>query len=363
MESIYWVISWACHRKCAHCYDDRFRPYVRGELARVVAEGEAAYRRIIDNLPEDFSYLDPDHLDAEGKPERRRGRLILAGGEVLLDAVREPLFYPTLDAVNARYGKAAPRLSMQTTGDILEERHIEDMLERGMWLIAIASIDDFHVGLEGDKKFRLMDKIRRMMEKFGVEEANLSATRDHRVGLPKARDYLAEDGPFFMFFGAQPDLWIGELWPRGRAFMNGLSTATMDVNFCARWAGGRGFLNYGWAGSEVGVEPDGSVFPCCLKTKAPLGNLTEEKLTDILDSLKGHPAFEAINAGDPAAMGEFAGWSRETFAARAQVVDPKGRPYGNLCLGCDAFFEERLGVVLREKRAERAATRRHAELV
>ena len=32
MESIYYVMSWACHRKCVHCYEDRFRPYVRGEL-------------------------------------------------------------------------------------------------------------------------------------------------------------------------------------------------------------------------------------------------------------------------------------------------------------------------------------------
>jgi hypothetical protein len=32
MESIYYVMAWACHRKCRHCYEDRFRPYVRGEL-------------------------------------------------------------------------------------------------------------------------------------------------------------------------------------------------------------------------------------------------------------------------------------------------------------------------------------------
>ena len=31
MESIYYVAAWACHRRCDHCYEDRFRPYVRGE--------------------------------------------------------------------------------------------------------------------------------------------------------------------------------------------------------------------------------------------------------------------------------------------------------------------------------------------
>lgn len=358
MESIYWVITWACHRKCVHCYDDRFRPYVREELARVIGEGQAAYERIVENLPEDFTYLDPHRLTPEGAPQRRRGRLILAGGEPLLDTVREPLFYPVLEAVNARYGRGrGPLLSMQTTGDILEERHIEEMLERGVWLIAVASIDDFHVGHEGDKKFALMDKIRRMMEKFGVEEAAMAAASDHRVNLPMARDYLIEPGPFFVFFGAQPELWIGEIWPRGRAWLNGLSNAGYETNFCARWAGGRGFLNYGWAGSEVGIQPDGSVFPCCLKTKAPLGNVAEEKLIDILDSLKGHPAFEAINDGDPEAMGEFAGWSRATFKDRSHINDPTGRPYGNMCIGCDAFFQEKLGAVLAEKRAERLAKR------
>ena len=38
MESIYYVMSFACHRRCKHCYDDRFRPYVRGDLNAVVHE-------------------------------------------------------------------------------------------------------------------------------------------------------------------------------------------------------------------------------------------------------------------------------------------------------------------------------------
>ena len=53
----------------------------------------------------------------------------------------------------------------------------------------------------------------------------------------------------------------------------------------------------------MSIDPDGNVFPCCLKTARPLGNLTEEPLLDILDSLAGHPVFEAINAGKPERMG------------------------------------------------------------
>jgi len=40
VESIYYVMAWACHRKCKHCYEDRFQPYVRDALEAVVGEAE-----------------------------------------------------------------------------------------------------------------------------------------------------------------------------------------------------------------------------------------------------------------------------------------------------------------------------------
>jgi hypothetical protein len=288
---------------------------------------------------------------------RRRGRLILAGGEVLLDGVREELFHPVLDAVGARWGGSAPHVSIQTTGDLLTPRFIEEMLARGVGTIAIAGMDDFHVGLEGDAKLALMERIRAMMAPLGVGEIGLGAARDPRLGVPNAREDDAGGGPFFLFFGAQPELWIGELWPRGRAFTNGLSRATYATNFCARWSGGKRFLDHDEAGSEVAIEPDGSVYPCCLKTRAPLGNLTEERLLDVLASLRGHPAFEAINDGDPERMGEAAGFGRDAFRRAATVTDPTGRALANVCLGCDAYFAERLGAELARIRAARLAAR------
>jgi hypothetical protein len=345
MEAIYWVLTWACHRKCKHCYDDRFRPYVRDELTRVVAEGQRAYHKILANLPDDFSFIDAG-------AKRRRGLLVLAGGELLIDGVREELFYPVLDAIRERWGEAAPHISVQTTGDILTPQHINEMLGRGVGTIAIASIDDFHVGLEGEKKFDLMARIRTMMAAAGVTETSLGGARDPRLETPAP---ARGPGPHFLFFGAQPELWIGELWPRGRAWTNGLSNATYDTNFCARWSGGKNFLNHGKAGSEIAIEPDGAIYPCCLKTKAPLGNLTEEKLLDILNSLRGHPAFEAINRGDPEAMGEAFGWSRAEFRTRSSQTDPTGKTMANVCLGCDAFFAEVLGAEIARIRTERLA--------
>lgn len=349
MQAVYWVLTWACHRKCRHCYDDRFRPYVRDDLKRVVGEGQAAYRSILANLPDDMTFRDP----ATG--ERKRTLLVLAGGELLIDGVREVLFYPVLEAIRERWGDNAPYVSVQTTGDVLTPEYIDAMLTRGVRTIAVASIDDYHVGLEGEKKFAFMNDIRAMMAAKGVSEIDLGGARDPKLkaSTPSTGREAMGSGPFFLFFGAQPDLWIGELWPRGRAWANGLSNADYKTNFCARWSGGKNFMNYGEAGSEVAIEPDGSVYPCCLKTKAPLGNLTEERLTDILDSLKGHPAFEAINRGDPEAMGLDAGWSREKYREESIRNDPKDRQMQNVCLGCDAFFEKHLKVEIERLRAKR----------
>ena len=158
------------------------------------------------------------------------------------------------------------------------------------------------------------------------------------------------------FFGATADMWIGKLWPRGRAAANGLSSAKMADNFCAQWSGGRGFLEPG-EGSEVSIEPAGSVYPCCLKTRHAIGSLREERLEDMLASLRGHAAFEAINRGEPQRMGETFGWSQAEFLSRSRTRKPDGGEYANLCIGCDRFHDAVLGPEidrLRESRLARA---------
>jgi hypothetical protein len=354
MQSIYWVLTWACHRKCVHCYDDRFRPYVRGALDAVVGEGRRAYDAILANLPDDMTWT-----DAAGV--RQPTTLILAGGELLIDGVREELFYPVLEAIRRRWPEAPPRLSMQTTGDVLQPAYLDDMIARGVTTIAIASIDDYHVGMKGERKFRFMDRIRAMMAERGVREVSLGGAKSDKLKSPDPAARPRSGEPTFLFFGAQEDLWIGELWPRGRAWANGLSNAGYSTNFCARWSGAKNFLKMHEAGSEIAVEPDGSIYPCCLKTKAPLGSLAEERLGDILGSVAALPAIRALNEGDPEGMGLAGGWSREAFRAKSSSVDGAGRKVTNTCLGCDRYFEEHLSADLAALRTARLAQKKTAQ--
>ena len=341
MESIYYVLCWACHRRCRHCYEDRFRPYLRSDLGRVVAEAERNAPRIVANLPKWLRWMDRSGPE----PVERGGRIILAGGEALLDPVRERVTYPTIERLTRRYAGQDVRILVQTTGDLLTPSIVRDLVSLGVWQISVAGVDDFHVGMEGpERQAAFVTRLDAMMAAEGVRRAGLSAER---------RAWFEEEAPLYSVFGATPDAWIGKLWPRGRAWANGLSTATLADNFCARWSGGMNFLRTAEAGSEVAVEPDGSVYPCCLKTGAPLGNLTEEPLDAILDSLRDDPAFQAIDRGEPQRMGLRDGWSEAEFLARCETTTPQGKPYANLCIGCDRFHEDVLAPRIAAARARR----------
>ncbi|HKS94622.1 MAG TPA: SPASM domain-containing protein [Terriglobia bacterium] len=327
MESIYYVVTFLCHRQCPHCYEDRFRPYHGSELDRVVAESRTNFRRIIDNFPERMTYLDL----ADNRREKR-GRVILAGGEVLLEPVRESVLYPALEQLRARYReRGGVELIVQTTGDVLTATILGDLLGLGVDVVSVSGIDSYHAGLEQESARRALErKLTAMFLERGMQP----------LPTPPERVSYEEGQHYFNFFGATPDSWIGRIWPRGRAWSNELSTATLADNFCNAWSGGLNFLQRRYNGSEVSVEPNGNVYPCCMKTQLAIGNLLEDKLEVILDRLAGNPVYEAISMGHPERMGIAHGWSVEKFLEKSTTTLPSGRVYQNLCIGCDAFHRE-----------------------
>ena len=85
MESIYYVMAWACHRRCKHCYEERFRPYVRGALDTVVAEAVRNFPRIVDHFPERMTLHRPGRrarcrgaVPAQDRPRGAVGRRVAA---------------------------------------------------------------------------------------------------------------------------------------------------------------------------------------------------------------------------------------------------------------------------------------------
>jgi hypothetical protein len=334
MESIYYVMTFLCHRQCPHCYEDRFHPYYGEDLEQVVLESRSNFPHIIGNFPARMTYL-----DIEDGLRERQGRVILAGGEILLDPVRESVLYPALEQLYAKYRDAGEvHLVIQTTGDVLTEKILRELLDLHVHVVSVSGIDAFHAGLEEESaREALQKKLTSLFLAHGMQPL---------PAAPNRTGWGDEQHRYFSFFGATPDAWIGKIWPRGRAQVNALSTANLADNFCNGWSGGLNFLQYRYSGSEVSVEPNGNVYPCCMKTQLAVGNLLEEKLETILDRLVGNPVYEAISMGHPERMGISDGWSVDKFLQKSNITLPGGRVYQNLCIGCDAFHRE---VMIRRK--------------
>jgi len=344
-ESIYYVLSWVCRRACAHCYDERFRPYPEPEAARLAEESRAVFPQVVRHLPETMLYTDLEDQQDDGTFRQKPGRIILSGGEVLLEPVRTRVLYPLLEVLHDRYrGRGGVRLVIQTAGDLLTAGIVAELLKRQVWMISVSSIDAYHLIPGGLDRERYSQRLAQLFDAAGMRRSGLQAA---------SRKWTDEEGPVYSFFGATPDAWIGKLWPSGRAWANGLSTARYRDNFCNGWSGGLNFLNVGFNGSEVAVDPDGNLYPCCRKTRRAYGNLCEEPLLDILRSLAGRPEFESITCGHPERMGLAHGMGAEEFVALCRITDPAGRSFVNPCIGCDRIHDRFLGPVLagiREKR-------------
>lgn len=324
LESLYYVLTWACNRRCSHCYDERFRPYSDKELEPMLERQEQALRRVVANLPERLGLW--VHTDAEGQ-RFMRSRIILSGGELLLPEVQQRLLFPALELLRARYPEEQAELVLQTGGDLLDESLLDALLEKGLGAVSISSMDHFHQEIGGERVEERRQRLTRLFDSRGMLPSEVAA----QGGAGKTQSGTR----CYNFFGATPDMWIGKLWPGGRAWTNSLSTAGYEDNFCAEWSGAKGFLDLEQPGSEVAIDPEGRLYPCCRKTAAPYGDLTREKLEDILRRLAGREPFRLLATGSPQAMAGHYGVSVQQFRALCRAMTPQGAPFENPCLGCD----------------------------
>lgn len=289
MDSIYWVISRDCNQRCGHCYNDS-EPDAPGlsldDLPRCVA-----------NLP------DPSDVAVD--------RVILSGGEVL---VWPELLFAALSALHARFGDATALL-VQTNGDLLDARTLDRLLEHHVRRVDVSSMDRFHPKTTLERR----EMLEQLFQSRGMSEAS-------SVG----KGARSRPERLYAFWGATEDMWIGPLWPRGRALSRKLTKATPADEFCSRWSGAKNFLEFRGEGCEVNVQL-ADVYPCCPMTCRPIGDLREEPLVAMLERCAQHPVYRALNEGRPEKMGEYLGISEAEGRARSEAL-------GNHCLWCDEFF-------------------------
>ena len=288
-ESLYWVFTHLCNDQCAHCYNDSSPHGERMSLEECLA--------VVGNLP------------------ARIDRLILSGGEPLTE---RPKLYAILDALVARYGNAT-QIMLQTNGDLLTGEILDELIAHGVTRFDIASIDRFHKHAGARKEL-----LEGLFKSRGLLD-------DATAPLIEKDTYLKRGVLSYGFWGANEDFWIGGNWARGEAMRRNTWLRDGRHNFCAVLSGGRGFLGGTELPQEISIQL-WRINPCCPGTKHPLGDARVEKVAEVIERVARSPVLQKINDGDPYAMGESIGISREAGVARAVELQ-------NVCLWCDEFFD------------------------
>ena len=268
-ESVYWVFTQKCNDFCDHCYNDS------GPEGKTISIEDCL--SIINNLP--------DHID----------RLILSGGEPLSERTK---LYTILDKLQERYDQNT-EIMLQTNGDLLNERILDNLIEKGVTRFDIASIDRFHKNAGG----RLME----LSELFASRDVD----GDSKDPLIEKDSYLTGKKLSWGYWGANEDMWLGGNWARGRALKKGIWKRDSNHNFCSLLSGGIGFLN-GADGipQEISIQL-WKINPCCPGTKIPLGDARVERVADVLQRVSSSEVFKAIDKGDPLGMGETQWYQQE----------------------------------------------------
>lgn len=293
-ESLYWVFTQLCNDECDHCYNDS------GPYGARISEEECMM--IIDNLPE------------------RIDRIILSGGEPIADRKK---LYNILDALRERYTDQGTQIMLQTNGDLLTEEILDILIEKGVTRFDIASIDRFHKKAGA----RLME-LAELFESRGVNG-------EDKDPLVDKQNYLHGHPLSWGAWGATDDMWLGGNWARGRAMEKDIWKRDPEHNFCTILSGARNFLGgYEDIPQEISIQL-WRINPCCPGTKFPMGDARKEKVADVLARMAEHPVFKKLNEGDPWRMGEHLGVTEAEAKARTRELE-------NICLYCDAFFNEHL---------------------
>ena len=181
LESIYYVISWVCRRACPHCYDERFRPYPDEEADRLAQASQTVFPQVVRHLPETMLYVDLEDQQDDGAFRRKPGRIIVSGGEVLLDPTRTRVLYPLLEMLHERYrDRGGVRLVIQTTGDLLTSDIIAELLDRGVWMISVSSIDEFHHLPAGLDCEQFVERLVPLFEAAGMRRSGCGMMAKHR---------------------------------------------------------------------------------------------------------------------------------------------------------------------------------------
>lgn len=242
------------------------------------------------------------------------GRLILSGGEPLSE---EKKLHAILEAVKARYGSAT-QVMLQTNGDLLTDRKLDAILERGVTRIDVASIDRFHKH-KGEGKTRLED----LFKSRGM-------SGDDPDPLIAKDTFLKKEVLSYGFWGATEDMWLGGNWARGEAMRKDVWLKDGRHNFCAILSGARGFLGGTDLPQELSIQLY-KINPCCPGTLHPLGDARREKVSAVLERIAASPVFQKLNEGDPYGMGESLGVNAAHGHERADALR-------NVCLWCDEFM-------------------------
>lgn len=214
-----------------------------------------------------------------------------------LHLMGEPLLHPRLDELLARADQLDFRVMLTTNGTLLEQR--QSLL----------------------------------LSSPAVEKVSVSLHSFEGSGRDGLTDYLAGCLSFAKASAAAGKKCALRLWnldgadTHGRSHLNGDILSALEAAFPPPWTEGRRgttlapsvFLEWGetfdWPDlsapedrpptfchglrDQVGVLVDGTVVPCCLDHEGdiPLGNLFQNSLAEILDSLRARALYEGFSQG------------------------------------------------------------------